>query len=201
MKCAAHLAVFWLLTFAASANAQSSRVSLSAGRMNYDAAGDRYRSMVRISADRMVSSSVRVGLGAAWVDVGKYAGDPALLTVPADSGDEKLWRVFATLNVSAEDALRGSNVPVIDRLAPWAEAGIGVAHSAGRADIAVPPDDPFYAPLDDTSTGASIGGGVGVDARITRNFGLRAGMVIWQDFIYGNSLSDLDQFLGLAVSF
>jgi hypothetical protein len=193
--------VFCTLGLIGGVSAQTTRGSLYAGRMNYDAGGDRSRSMVRISADRRVGSSLRLGIGAAWVDVGKYVGDPDLLVVPADSGDEKLWRVFATLNLSAETAFRGSDVPVINRLAPWAEVGVGVVHSAGRARVAVPSDNPFYAPVDDTRTGPSLGAGVGLDATITRNLGLRAGMVIWQDLIYGSSLSDLDQFLGFTVGF
>ncbi len=179
-------------------HAQSTSIAAAFGSMNYDAGGDDAYELIRFEITRSVSSALRLGVGAARVDVGSR--NLGFVVPDWRSGREIISRIYGTASIELQDLLAKSTTPVLNRIVPWFQLNAGLVNLSGRT-ILTPQNAPPEFNEHTNTTGPSLGAGVGLNLRIVRHLSLQGGVTAWQDFILGGRKSDFNRFAGAVLRF
>lgn len=146
------------------------------GFMQYDAGGDKRYFTYGLQVRYFVSPIVRVG----FIGNTTHIGNPPLRewwTLPGT--DERTWRGAAFFELATKPyhksslSLRGM---------------LGVFHSSGVKVRPPPPNDPTYG-VTDTPTGATYGGGVGLEVGPYGRLRIMVQFNAWFDHAYGPGAS------------
>jgi hypothetical protein len=173
----------------ARVHAQRPQITLSAGAMFYDAAGDSWYPSKNIEATIPVSNRVRVGLFGGTSNIGVL---DTLSYIPA--GPER----YSRLTLLAEyDALPFGKPGAANQPALFFRSGFGLAHSSGHAAFRRTPGEPV--PVRGRLTGLSATAGAGMRIPVLSHLALQGTLDFHYDEVLGGGLRNWTSGVGLVI--